>query len=40
VKRRIFIVLALALTGIGGSGILWAFMGVERIVGDHEIGVS
>jgi hypothetical protein len=33
---------ALIKTGVAVmvAGILWAFVGVERIVGDHEIGVS
>lgn len=26
--------------GAAGIGALWTFVGVERIVGDHELGVS
>ena len=26
--------------GVVATGTLWAFVGVERIVGDHEVGVS
>lgn len=29
-----------SVLGVVATGTLWAFIGVERIVGDHEIGVS
>lgn len=28
------------LGAVGLVGALWAFVGVERLVGDHEVGVS
>lgn len=32
--------LSKSVIGVIATGTLWAFVGVERIVGDHEIGVS
>lgn len=29
-----------AVLGVVATGTVWAFVGVERMVGDHEIGVS
>lgn len=34
-SKSLFVVIAAAFIGV-----LWAFVGLERIVGDHEIGVS
>lgn len=34
------ILLVKGALGVVATGMLWAFIGVERIVGDQEIGVS
>jgi hypothetical protein len=35
--KSLLVKVALCVVAIGA---LWAFVGVERIVGDHEVGVS